>query len=102
MFVYNPEGFEPKHYLPPRLHAYADCARVLVHLVESGRVYNKLEEHDFVPRKAAYLRRAVHKDMYVPIRNALLVSGVLDCDHRYVEGVKSFGFRIGPAFARAL
>jgi hypothetical protein len=43
MFVYNPDGFEPRDHVPPHLHAYADCARVLVHLVECGRAQIKAQ-----------------------------------------------------------
>jgi hypothetical protein len=98
MFVYNPEGFEPTQELPPHLHPYADCARVLVHLVETARVFNKLHDAEFVPRKAQYLRRLVNKEMYLPIRDALVGSGVLEMDRHYVVGKQSFGFRIGERF----
>ena len=101
MFVYNPEGFEPNHYLTPQLHPFADCARVLVHLVETARVFNKLHDSAFVPRKAEYLRRLVHKEMYLPLRDALLGAGVLDWHPHYVVGKQSFGFRIGRLFEKA-
>ena len=101
MYVYNPEDFDPKHSLPPSLHAYADCARVLVHHVETARVYHKLQGADFVPRKAQYLRRLVHKEMYLPVRNALLDAGVLDYRPQYIVGKQSYGFRIGERFEDA-
>jgi hypothetical protein len=102
MFVYNPDGFDPRDHVPPHLHAFADCARVLVHLVESARVYNKLHNADFIPRKAEYLRRLVHKEMYLPIRNALIVSGVLEWHPQYIVGKRSYGFRIGERFKNTL
>jgi len=98
MFVYNPDGFEPQRHLPPKLHPYSDCARVLVHLIETARVFNKLHTTEFVPRKAQYLRRLVHKEMYLPIRDALLGAGVLEMDRHYVIGKHSCGFRIGERF----
>jgi hypothetical protein len=102
MFVYNPDGFEPRDHVPSHLHAYADCARVLVHLVECGRVNNKLQDSAFIPRKAEYLRRFVHKEMYLPIRNALVASGVLEWHPQYVVGKQSYGFRIGERFKKTL
>ena len=102
MYVYNPDAFEPKHYLPTHLHSFADCARVLVHLVETARVFNKLHDSDFVPRKAAYLRRTVHKEMYLPIRDALLSASILEMDPQYFIGKKSCGFRLGERFKDAL
>lgn len=98
VFVYNPDDFEPTRYLPQFLHPYADCARVLVHLVETARIYNKLNDSDFVPRKAKYLRRLVHKEQYIPIRNTLLDAGVLEWYPHYVKGKQSYGFRIGAKF----
>jgi hypothetical protein len=102
MFVYNPDGFDPRDHVPPHLHAFADCARILVHLVESARAFNKLHDADFVPRKAQYLRRLVHKEMYLPIRNALVASGVLEWRPQYIVGKQSYGFRIGERFKNTL
>jgi hypothetical protein len=98
MYVYNPEGFDPTHHLPLRLRKYADCARVLVHLIESGRVFGKLRPYEFVPRKAAYLRNLVHKEQYLPLRDALAAGGVIELDSHYIVGQKSMGFRIGSAY----
>lgn len=100
MFVYNPEGFEPKHYLPPELHRYADCARVFVHLVEARRVYcKKQEDQDYICLKAAYLRKWVHYDHMEAIRDALVKAGVLEMRPHYVRGKHSFSFRLGQDFA---
>src|ERR1700678_4246561 len=102
MFVYVPEKFDPSLFLPAHLHPFADCTRVLVHLVETARVFNKLHTEAFVPRKAAYLRRLVHKEKYLAIRDALLSSGVLEMDRHFLVGQKSRGFKIGERFKDAL
>jgi hypothetical protein len=99
MYVYNPDGLDPRDHLPPHLHAYSGCARVLVDVVETARVFHKLHDTEFISLKAAYLRRIIHKAMYLPIRDALRSAGVLDLHLSYIVGKKSYGFKIGSKFA---
>jgi hypothetical protein len=99
MFVYNPDGFRPEQHLPPALAHYGDCARVLVHFIEQGRIRQNLGDGDFVPRKAAYLRKLVHPVHFEAIRDALVRGAVIEVDRRFTPGLRSFGYRIGPTFA---
>lgn len=62
----------------------------------------QLQDSDFISRKAEYLRRLVHKEMYLPIRNALVASGVLEWHPQYVVGKRSYGFRIGERFKNTM
>ena len=107
---YNPIGFDPAEVLPLHLHRYADHARFFLHVLYSQRVFKEITD-EFVPLKAAYLRRFFPDNMvYKQVRDALLDSETIVCDgicyqadtlawrdhndrHR---GGKCFGYKIGP------
>ena len=54
--VYNPVGFDPIQVLPVHLHRYADHTRYFLHVLYAQRVFKDLKA-EYVPLKAAYLRR---------------------------------------------
>ena len=107
---YNPVGFDPAEVLPLHLHRYADYARLFLHVLYSQRVFKDLKD-EFVPLKAAYLRRFFpSNEVYKQVRDALLESETIICDgvcyqadtltwrnhndrHR---GGKCFGYKLGP------
>ena len=107
---YNPAGFDPAEVLPPHLHRYADHARFFLHVLYAQRVF-KDGTDEFVPLKAAYLRRFFPSNtVYKQIRDALLASETIVCDgicyqadspfwknhddrHR---GGKCYGYKLGP------
>lgn len=108
--IYNPTGFDPAEVFPPELHQYADHARYFLHVLYAQRVFKDLAD-EFVPLKAAYLRRFFpSNEVYKRVRDALLASGIVDCDGicrradgptwtnhdaRYPGG-KCLGYKLGP------
>ena len=108
---YNPIGFDPAEVLPLHLHRYADYARFFLHVLYSQRVFKEIKDDEFVPLKAAYLRRFFPDNtVYKQVRDALLDSETIVCDgicyqadtltwrnhndrHR---GGKCFGYKLGP------
>jgi hypothetical protein len=54
--IYDPIGFNPAEVLPLNLHRYADYARFFLHVLYSQRQFKEIKD-EFVPLKAAYLRR---------------------------------------------
>jgi hypothetical protein len=107
---YNPVGFDPAEVLPYHLHRYADHARFFLHVLYAQRVFKEIKD-EFVPLKAAYLRRFFPSNtIYKQVRDALLESETIICDgvcyqadtltwrnhsdrHR---GGKCFGYKLGP------
>ena len=77
---YNPVGFDPAEVLPLHLHRYADYARFFLHVLYSQRVFKEIKD-EFVPLKAAYLRRFFPSNtVYKQVRDALLESETIVCD----------------------
>ena len=111
--IYNPVGFDPTEVLPLHLNRYADYARFFLHVLYSQRVFKEIKD-EFVPLKAAYLRRFFPDNtVYKQVRDALLDSGTIVCDgicyqadshtwrnhndqHR---GGKCFGYKLGPKWS---
>ncbi len=107
---YNPVGFDPLEVLPFQLHRYSDHARFFLHVLYSQRVFKEIKE-EFVPLKAAYLRRFFpSNEVYKQVRDALLESRTIVCDGVYYQadsltwrnhtdrhrGGKCYGYKIGP------
>ncbi len=77
---YNPVGFDPLQVLPFHLHRYANHARFFLHVLYAQRVFKEIKE-EFVPLKAAYMRRFFpSNEVYKQIRDALLESRTIVCD----------------------
>jgi hypothetical protein len=107
---YNPIGFDPAGVLPLHLHRYAEYARFFLHVLYSQRIFIDLDD-EFVPLKAAYLRRFFPSNtIYKQVRDALLESQTIVCDgicyqadshtwrnhnDRHRSG-KCFGYKLGP------
>ena len=108
--IYNPQGFDPTAVLPFHLHRYADYARFFLHILYAQRVFKEVKE-EFVPLKAAYLRRFFPTNaVYKQVREALLASDTIVCDgvcyqadtltwrnlnDRHRSG-KCYGYKLGP------
>jgi hypothetical protein len=107
---YNPIGFDPQEVLGIDLHRYADYACYFLHVLYAQRVFKDLED-EFVPLKAAYLRRFFPDNrIYKQIRDALLESKTIISDGVYYQADspnwrnhnqkrrrgKSFGYKLGP------
>jgi hypothetical protein len=107
---YNPIGFDPTEVLPIHLYRYADYARYFLHVLYSQRVFKEIKD-EFVPLKAAYLRRFFPDNtVYKQVRDALLESKTIICDgicyqadtlawrnhNERHRGGKCFGYKLGP------
>ena len=108
--IYNPVGFDPTAVLPFHLHRYADYARFFLHILYAQRVFKEVKE-EFVPLKAAYLRRFFPSNpVYKQVRETLLASETIVCDgvcyqadtltwrnlnDRHRSG-KCYGYKLGP------
>ena len=108
--VYNPIGFDPIEILPDHLRRYSDHARYFLHVLYSQRAFKDVKG-EYVPLKAAYLRRFFpSNEVYRQVREALLASGTIVCDGIYRQadcptwrnsdersrGGKCFGYKLGP------
>lgn len=100
--IYTPEGFDPCTYLPDRLWKYAEEARYLLHAIESNRIFRHKPRDAWVPLKAGYLNNVMGRWHARGIRTALVETGVVECDGHYVEGKKSYGYRLGPDLRDAI
>jgi hypothetical protein len=110
---YNPIDFDPAEVLPLYLHRYADYARYFLHVLYTQRIFKDIKD-EFVPLKAAYLRRFFPDNtVYKQVRAALLESGTIVCDGIYYQADvpswrnydqqrrygKSFGYKLGPKWS---
>jgi hypothetical protein len=100
--IYNPEGFDPKLYLPQRLWKHADSARYLLHAIEANRVFYHRTRNQYNPLKAAYLNAVMGRWCAKDIRDALAEAGVVERIPSYVPGVESKKYRLGPDLRGAL
>jgi hypothetical protein len=97
IYLWNPVGFDPIDWLPQKLYRHGDCARFVLHRIHYATVFDRRLQGEFVPLKAAYLRRFFPGDhVYTRVREALLSGGAIVCDNYYIAGEKSFGYKLGP------
>jgi hypothetical protein len=99
--LYVPAIFDATKELPPELHRYADCARYFLHRIYWGRVQKRTTPDGFVCLKWDYLRRIIPDRVLTPLKKALIDSNVIECDNRYIEGEKSFGYRLCSPFSES-
>lgn len=97
-FAYIPEGFHPEEVLPAKLINFSDDARYFTHKLYEQRIFGKRSKEDFIPLKAAYLRKIISFRHYQQIRTALLRSRVIETDNHYIKGEKATGYRLGPKY----
>lgn len=102
IFLWCPDNFDPKAFLPAKLHRYADCARYFLHRIHYGQVFGRLGDAGYVRLKAHYLHRFINRRKYNDIRKALIDSGSIECEvaggkETYSVGDQAKGYRIGPA-----
>ena len=100
MFVYNPENFVPTDVLPPELHKFADHARYLLYKIIEGHIFNKINKKEYIPLKREYLIQIISKRKCTKIINCLKNSGCIEIDGYYIKGKKSYGYKLGPAYAK--
>ena len=52
----------------------------------------------FTPLKVSYLRRVIPQTFERELRKRLEYAGVIGCDYCYIEGLKSYGYRLMPKY----
>lgn len=90
-----PASFDPKLHLPIELRKHEGSARYLLHRIIWGNVQNKQDLDGFVPLKFQYLREVISDRILKSLKDALIDSGVIECDNHYIEGHKSHGYKLG-------
>ena len=98
VYIYVPQDFDPKVALPQELQRHSDSARYFLHRIIWGAVQKRRNLEGYVPLKFDYLKEVIPSRMVVPIRDALVESEVIKSDGFYVEGTKSYGYRLGPRY----
>lgn len=99
-WLYVPETFDPK-VLPADLKQHADSARYFLHRIIWGQIMKKRTLDNYVPLKFDYLREVIPDRILAPLKKALIVEGVIECDGNYIEGRKSLGYRLGLSHWKA-
>ncbi len=99
IFVYNPELFDPANHLPPALRSQWDWARLLLDIIERRHLALDCIDSDFVCLHSKILENHLPKNVYYPVRSALVHEGVIEVNHSYAVGDHSKGFRLREPFA---
>lgn len=98
MHVYIPEHFDAKAVLGCD-GKVADAANwFLDRLYLHSHFAMKQDEWGYTPLKVAYLRKVIPQTFEKKLREQLLEAGVIETDGYYVEGTKSFGYRLCPKY----
>ena len=98
VFVYVPKTFDAEAILGcgPKL---ADAANWFMdRLYLHSHFAMRENEFGFTPLKVAYLRKVIPQTFEKRLREQMLEAGVIECDGWYVEGRKSFGYRLTERF----
>ncbi len=99
--LYVPANFSPEAVLPEQLRHHADSARYILHRIIWGRVLKRTTPDGYVPLKWDYLRTVIPDRILKRLKQALVEAGVIECDGRYIEGRKSFGYRLRSPYREA-
>lgn len=97
--IYLPEQLDLEkiaELLPVALAPYAQYAGWFISQIQQVRIFNKMATEDYVPLKAAYLRKFFPtKKLFPLMKNILLGTGLIETDRRFVFGKKCLGYRLG-------
>lgn len=96
--VYVPETFDPEVALPSELQQHAELARYFLHRIIWGQIMKRRTLDNYVPLKFDYLREVIPDRIVLPLKTALIAANVIECDGHYIEGHKSFGYRLCPTY----
>ena len=99
--LYVPANFNPEAVLPEHLRHHADSARYILHRIIWGRVLKRTLPDGFVCLKWDYLRAVVPDRVLKPLKQVLIDAEVIECDGRYIEGRKSYGYRLCSPYREA-
>lgn len=96
--VYNPTNIDLKK-LPDWCKEHEEAIRCILHIIHYRHSIEAIPKEQFVHLKAAYLRLQIPE--WNKIKPSLLRAGIIETDHFYIEGQKSFGYRAGEQFRRS-
>ena len=97
IYVFIPEGFDPKTYLPEDLQGCSDPVRFMVHKIICGDVFNRDEKKGFVNIRAETMRRFFpNNTAYRKAKDCLIIGGAIITDNHYIVGEKSRGYALSP------
>jgi hypothetical protein len=99
--LYVPANFDPERLLPDEVKWHADSARYFLHRIIWGRVLKRTLPTDHVPIKWDYLRVVIPDRILKRLKQALIDAEVIECDGRYIEGRKSYGYRLRSPYSEA-
>jgi hypothetical protein len=99
--IYVPANFDPSTDLPAELIRYADCARYFLHRIVWGQMQRRTTHDQFVCLKYDYLKAVIPERAIKPLKEALIASGVIECDGYYQESRKALGYRLGASYRPA-
>jgi len=95
--IYIPSNLDLQKILPEEYsEKELDKFYYLIHLIYEQRILYKNPE-DFIPLKAEYLRTIIRNYNYY--RNILIDKNIIECDGRFIKGVKSMGYRLMPPYS---
>lgn len=88
--------------LSPTWKRYADHANYLQHRILVGQMLWQVDRtQKFTMLKTAYLRQIIQTRVLKPLLVEMERVGLIKRDGYYIEGGKSYGYRIGNAYANA-
>lgn len=94
VFVYVPRNFDALSVMDGNLK-WADAANwFLDRLYLYSNFGMRKDRHGYTPLKVAYLRKVIPQTLEKELRMRLQEAGVVECDGHYIEGQKSFGYRL--------
>jgi len=99
-YAYLPVNLDLDAILPSSLAKYKDDASYLVHLIVKRQNYHKFKNNEKVELKAELLRKVMNWRNYHKIRDVLIEKQVIVCDLRYIKGIKSYSYALGPEFLK--
>jgi hypothetical protein len=91
-----PAGLDFREVLPARLWRYIDSAERIVNRVIVGSVWAPRRRWVSIHHRDGYALCDGSKRAWFPVKDALVASGVLQCDGKYEIGEKSFWYRLAP------
>ena len=91
---------DARDILPSFWQRYADHANYLQHRILVGGVFWHVDDetNQFTLLKLQYLRDVVGRHNIRPILREMQRSGLIQRDRHWIEGEKSYGYRIGDKF----
>lgn len=97
--IYNPVGFDPNDFLPPKLARYPEHARFFIHCICWNNIFSGRNYGGYTP-----LMKEIMVDyfpggdkVYQPLKRALGDGGAVECDDIYSVGIRAKGYRLGSA-----